>query len=57
MVNSHFHPYTNLVNNILLLEQFNHLKYIFDYCNDKDFKKITFGDKVFYQTNDNDEEL
>jgi hypothetical protein len=57
MVNSHFHPYTNLVNNILLLEQFNHLKYIFDYCNDKDFKKITSGDKVFYQTNDDGEEL
>jgi hypothetical protein len=59
IVNSHLHPYTNLVNNILLLERFNHLKYIniSDYYCNKDLKKITSDDKVFYQTNDDGEEL
>ena len=57
MINSHLHPYTNLVNNILLLEQFNHLKYILNDYYDKDYKKIDLGDKVFYQTNNDGEEL
>ncbi|RIB03713.1 hypothetical protein C2G38_2224273 [Gigaspora rosea] len=46
-INSHLHPYTNLVNNILLLEQFNHLKYILINYNDKDNKKLILVIKYF----------
>ena len=50
LVHSRLHPYKNLTNNILLLERFNHLSFVYLALSDKFFGPLTKSyseDKVF----------
>ncbi|CAG8643944.1 7922_t:CDS:2, partial [Ambispora gerdemannii] len=58
MVKSRSEPYQNLVNNILLREQFNHVQFLADIRDQIALpsKKTTYGsEKIFYNTNDGEE--